>query len=293
MGKVRRVYAEKKKQFAVPARQLRHEIRHYLGISGVTDVRVLIRYDVENISDSIFEKAVKTVFSEPPVDDVYEETFPHTGRVFSVEFLPGQFDQRADSAVQCVKLLKEDEEPVIRTATTYVIDGEISDSEFAAIKAHCINPVDSRETSEEKPESLAENYAEPADVKTFDHFISESDDSLKDLYESLSLAMTFEDFLFIRNYFRDEEHRDPTVTEIRVLDTYWSDHCRHTTFLTELKHITFEDGLYKKPIEDSFKKYQDNFKVLYKDRNDKYVTKSMPAPSSSLLKWTGSKRSGS
>ena len=271
MGKVRRVYAEKKKQFAVPARQLRHEIRHYLGISGVTDVRVLIRYDVENISDSIFEKAVKTVFSEPPVDDVYEETFPHTGRVFSVEFLPGQFDQRADSAVQCVKLLKEDEEPVIRTATTYVIDGEISDSEFAAIKAHCINPVDSRETSEEKPESLAENYAEPADVKTFDHFISESDDSLKDLYESLSLAMTFEDFLFIRNYFRDEEHRDPTVTEIRVLDTYWSDHCRHTTFLTELKHITFEDGLYKKPIEDSFKKYQDNFKVLYKDRNDKYV----------------------
>ena len=266
MGKVRRVYVEKKPQFAVSAKALASEIGSYLGIKGVSKVRVLIRYDVQDVSEDVFKKAVKTVFSEPPVDDVYEETFDYSGRVFSIEYLPGQFDQRADSAEQCLKLLNEDEEPTIHTATTYVIEGDISDDEFAAIKAHCINPVDSRETSMDKPESLSDNFPEPEDVKTFDGFSSMAENDLKELYDSLNLAMTFKDFLHIQNYFSNDEHRDPTVTEIRVLDTYWSDHCRHTTFSTELKNITFEDGYYKAPIQEAYNDYLDNFKVLYKGR---------------------------
>ena len=271
MGKVRRIYVEKKPQFAVSAKSLFSEIGSYLGIKGVTGVRVLIRYDIQDVSDEVFKKAVKTVFSEPPVDDVYEESFDYNGRVFSVEFLPGQFDQRADSAEQCMKLLNENENPTIHTATTYVIEGSISDDEFNAIKEHCINPVDSRETSLEKPESLSDNFEEPADVKTFDGFISMAEKDLRKLYDSLNLAMTFKDFLHIQNYFSNEEHRNPSVTEIRVLDTYWSDHCRHTTFSTELKNVTFADGYYRAPIEDTYNDYLDNFKVLYKDRDDKFV----------------------
>lgn len=271
MGKVRRIYVEKKKNFAVNAKSLRHEIRHYLGIDAVSDVRVLIRYDSENISDAVYEEAKKTVFAEPPVDNIYEEDFDRNGRVFSVEYLPGQFDQRADSAEQCIKLLDSKEEPVIKTATTYVIIGNISDYDFDRIKKHCINPVDSRETSEVKPETLVDKYPEPKDVEILTGFIKESDDKLHELYDSLNLAMTYEDFIFIRDYFKKDEKRDPSITEIRVLDTYWSDHCRHTTFLTELKSIKIDDGFYKKPIAASLKKYQDNFKVLYKDKNDKYV----------------------
>ncbi len=271
MGNVRRVYAEKKPEFAVAAKSLLSEIRSYLGIKTVTGVRVLIRYDIENISDEIYKKALKTVFCELPVDDVYEETFENTGRVFSVEFLPGQFDQRADSAEQCVRLLKEDEEVVIHSATTYVIEGELSDEEFASIKKHCINPVDSRETGMDKPDTLTDHFDEPADVIVFDGFSAMPEDKLKELYDSLGLAMTFKDFLHIQKYFAADEKRDPSMTEIRVLDTYWSDHCRHTTFSTELKNVTFEDGFYRGPIEDTYHDYLDNFKVLYKDRDDKFV----------------------
>lgn len=271
MGTVRRVYVEKKPQFAVSAKALASELGSYLGIKGVTNVRVLIRYDVQDVSDEVFNKAIKTVFSEPPVDDVYLETFDYSGRVFSTEYLPGQFDQRADSAEQCLKLLNEDEEPTIHTATTYVIEGDITDQEFDAIKKHCINPVDSRETSLDKPESLSDNFDEPEDVKIFDGFISMAENDLKTLYDSLNLAMTFKDFLHIQNYFSKDEHRDPSVTEIRVLDTYWSDHCRHTTFSTELKNVTFEDGHYRAPIEEAYNDYLDNFKIIYKDRDDKFV----------------------
>ena len=273
MDKVRRVYAEKKKEFAVPAKELSHEIRHYLGISSLTDVRVLIRYDIENISDAVFERAKNTVFSEPPVDMLYEETFPKNegDTVFSVEYLPGQFDQRADSAEQCIRLLNEDEKAIIRSATTYVLSGNISDEELSVIKKHCINPVDSRETVEEKPKSLSEKYPEPQDVEILSGFTKKDEDSLKEQYLSLSLAMTFSDFLFIRDHFRDEEKRDPSITEIRVLDTYWSDHCRHTTFSTELKDIDIPEGYYRKPIEASFKKYKEAFEALYKDRDGKYI----------------------
>ncbi len=272
MSKVRRVYVEKKEAFAVRAKELQSEIRSYLGISDVTRVRELIRYDVENISDETYQKALVSVFSEPPVDDVYEEKFDLNGaKTFSVEYLPGQFDQRADSAEQCVKLLNEEEEPVIRTATTYVIEGDITEEELTAIKNHCINPVDSRETGLEKPETLIQDFADPADVIVFDGFSSMEEKDLKDLYDSLGLAMTFRDFLHIQKYFANEEHRDPTMTEIRVLDTYWSDHCRHTTFSTELKDITFRDGYYLDPIKKTYERYQADFAEMYKDRPDKFV----------------------
>ncbi len=273
MSSVRRVYVEKKPDFAVQAKDLKHEIHSYLGISEVTGVRVLIRYDVEHISDEVFEKACRTVFSEPPVDTLYRESFK-TGpsdRVFSVEFLPGQFDQRADSAVQCVKFLKEDEEPIIKSATTYVIEGNITDEQFEAIKNHCINPVDSRETGMEKPETLVTHFDEPEDVKIFDGFQDMPEEALKKLYDSLNLAMTFKDFLHIQNYYKNEEKRNPSVTEIRVLDTYWSDHCRHTTFSTELKNVTFGDGDYRKPMEATYEQYLTDRKEIFKGRDDKFV----------------------
>ncbi|MFR6468813.1 MAG: phosphoribosylformylglycinamidine synthase [Lachnospiraceae bacterium] len=273
MSSVRRVYVEKKPDFAVQAKDLKHEIHSYLGISEVTGVRVLIRYDVEHISDEVFEKACRTVFSEPPVDTLYRESFK-TGpsdRVFSVEFLPGQFDQRADSAVQCVKFLKEDEEPIIKSATTYVIEGNITDEQFEAVKNHCINPVDSRETGMEKPETLETHFDEPEDVKIFDGFQDMPEEELKKLYDSLNLAMTFKDFLHIQNYYKNEEKRNPSVTEIRVLDTYWSDHCRHTTFSTELKNVTFGDGDYRKPMEATYEEYLKDHKEIFKGRDDKFV----------------------
>ena len=274
MGNVKRVYVEKKSAYAVRAKELKEEVVRYLGITALQDVRVLIRYDVENLSDATYRQALGTVFSEPPVDEYFEETFAvdTDALVFSVEYLPGQFDQRADSAEQCVKLLNEKEDPVIRSATTYVFEGKFTDEEVAKLKEYCINPVDSRETNEEKPETLVQQFEDPADVAIFDGFQSMSEEDLRTLYESLNLAMTFQDFKHIQNYFAGEEKRDPSVTEIRVLDTYWSDHCRHTTFLTELKNVTFEDGYYREPIEKSYEEYQEVRKEIFADRPDKYVS---------------------
>ena len=276
MSSVRRVYVEKKPEFAVQAKDLKHEIKNYLGIRDIKEVRILIRYDVENISDDTFEKACNGIFSEPPVDILYHNAFPETenAKVFSVEFLPGQFDQRADSAVQCIQFIKEDEQPVIKTATTYVIvgaEGVISEEEFEAVKAHCINPVDSREAQEQIPETLVTKFEEPADVKIFDGFKDMAEAELKELYASLGLAMTFKDFQHIQNYFKKEEDRDPSMTEIRVLDTYWSDHCRHTTFSTELTDVKFEDGDYKAPLEETYRQYLADHSEIFKGREDKFV----------------------
>ena len=264
MGNVRRIYVEKKEAFAVKARELEEELRGYLGINGLEKTRILIRYDVENISDDIFEKACRSVFSEPPVDDLYLENIemPKNARCFSVEYLPGQFDQRADSAVQCVQFLKEDEQPLIKTAVTYLLTGTISDDEFDKIKNYCINPVDSRETDLVKPETLVTVFEEPADVASFDGFAD---------MEEEQLAMTYQDFLHIQNYYKNDEHRDPTVTEIRVLDTYWSDHCRHTTFSTELKDIQFEEGYYTEPVKTTYEKYLNAREEIFAGRKDKYV----------------------
>ena len=273
MSNVKRVYVEKKPGFAVQAEELKHELKSYLGIKDIQNVRVLIRYDVENISEETFKKACNGIFAEPPVDTLYEEEFQSApgSRIFSVEFLPGQFDQRADSAVQCVQFIKEDEQPVIKTATTYVIEGNITDAQFEAIKEHCINPVDSREIGTEKPETLLTKFEEPEDVIIFEGFKDMAKDQLMELYGSLGLAMTFKDFLHIQNYFRKEEDRDPSMTEIRVLDTYWSDHCRHTTFSTELKDVSFGEGDYREPIEDTYKQYLSDHSEIFKGREDKFV----------------------
>ena len=270
---VRRIFVEKKPAYAVKAGELREELENYLGIHNVKNVRVLIRYDIENLSEETYKKALVTIFSEPPVDLVYEGEFTRNpgDLVFSVEYLPGQFDQRADSAEQCVKLLKEDEEPVIRSATTYVVTAPLTAEQEEAIKSFCINPVDSRQADEEKPETLVTEFEVPEDILYFDGFADSSEEELKALYGTLNLAMTFKDFLHIQNYYKKEEHRDPSVTEIRVLDTYWSDHCRHTTFSTELKNVSFTDGDYREPMEETYKQYLADREVIYKGRDDKYV----------------------
>lgn len=274
MSKVRRIYVEKKDMYAVKSKELRHEILNYLGINNVIKVRVLVRYDIQGISKETYNKAINTVFSEPPLDNLYEEGFPYdknNDNVFSVEYLPGQFDQRADSAEQCVKLLNENEEPIIKSAITYIIEGKISDEELQSIKSFLINPVDSRETSLSKPRTLETSFDEPEDVIIFKGFKDMEEDKLKELYDSLGLAMTFKDFLHIQNYFKNDEDRDPSITEIRVLDTYWSDHCRHTTFNTELTDIEFEDGYYKTPIFKTYERYIKDREVIFKGREDKFV----------------------
>ena len=269
---IRRIFVEKKADFAIVAKELQNEMTQYLGIDSER-VRALIRYDIENLSDETYEKAKVTVFSEPPVDDLYEEGFPHeeSDFVFTVEYLPGQFDQRADSATQCVCLLNPAEEPIIRSATTYVISGNLSEEQRAAVVKHCVNPVDSRVTDAAKPDTLVEHYDEPEDVKVFDGFKDMAEPELKELYESLGLAMTFADFNHIQRYFHDEEQRDPSMTEIRVLDTYWSDHCRHTTFATELTDVEFDEGYYRPLIESAFQQYLADHKDQYVGRDDKYV----------------------
>lgn len=270
---VKRIYVEKKPEFAVRAGELKTEIRSYLGIKTLESVRVLVRYDVENVDEDTLERAKYTVFAEPPVDILYEDEIDAgKDRIFSVEYLNGQFDQRADSACQCVRLLNESIEPVIKSATTYILGGKITNEDFERIVSYCVNPVDSKSTDEVVPQTLITKFEEPADVKIFDGFKDMPEDELKKLYASLNLAMTFKDFLHIQNYFKNEENRDPSVTEIRVLDTYWSDHCRHTTFLTELTDVSFDDGFYKKPIEETFERYKADREVLYKGRDDKFIS---------------------
>ena len=271
---VRRIYVEKRQDYAVKAKELKDELKTYLGISGIDSIRILIRYDMENISDEIYKKALVNVFSEPPVDNYYEEKIElaKEDRVFTVEYMPGQFDQRADSAVQCIKLLESDVEVLVKNATTYIVSGHISDDEFEQIKAYCVNPVDSRIAGEEKPDNLFAEFETPADVEYLKDFYTMSLDDFKNLYKSLSLAMSYADFLYIREYFEKEEKRDPSITEIRVLDTYWSDHCRHTTFLTELKQIEFEDGFYADAIKESYKEYLKDREEVFEKPEERAVS---------------------
>lgn len=270
---IRRIYVEKKKDYAIRAKELREEIESYLGISGLEEIRVLIRYDIENISEKTYQTAVDTIFSEPPLDSYYEESFPHRegDRIFSVEYLPGQFDQRADSAMQCIKLIDENEEAIVRTAITYIISGSVSEREFEQIKEYSINPVDSRQASEEKPQSLENRIELPADVPLIGDFCGMDEEAFSALYQEMNLAMSYRDFLHIRKYFK-EEQRDPTMTEIRVLDTYWSDHCRHTTFLTELKSIGFDEGYYAEPLRASYEAYLKDREEIYRGKEKKPVS---------------------
>ena len=272
MSKVRRIYVEKKDAYAVKAKDLKKQFKDYLGIKA-DNVRVLTRYDMEGVSEDTYNKAKVTIFSEPPIDVVYEESFPmnEKEKCFSQEFLPGQFDQRADSAEQCVKLLNEEETPVIKTATTYVVDGDVTEEQMQTIREYVVNPVDSRITDETKPETLVTNFEEPADVKIFDGFKDMPEAELKALYDSLGLAMTIKDFEHIQNYFKNEEHRAPSMPEIRVLDTYWTDKCRHTTNSTELTNDAFDDGYYKDVIAETYDRYVGATKEMYKGRDDKFV----------------------
>ena len=270
---VRRIYVEKKPDFAIRAKELSGELRSYLGLKNLDDVRVLVRYDIENISDEDYKKSLGTIFCEPPLDICYESKFSHleSDFYFTVEYLPGQFDQRADSAIQCVKLLGSEDDINICSATTYIFSGQFSETDKESIRNYCINPVDSRIADESIPETLKTDFEMPNDVESIEGFITMDEKALKDCYESLSLAMTFDDFKFIQDYLKNDENRNPSVTEIRVLDTYWSDHCRHTTFSTQLKDVSFEEGFFGVPVKESYERYLSDRKVLYKDKKDKKI----------------------
>ena len=252
-----RVFVEKKPGFAVEAEHMMADLRENLGLTAITDLRLYNRYDVEGLQPEEFEKASRTILSEPNVDNVYPEDmpFPEGYRVFAMEYLPGQYDQRADSAAQCVQLLTQGERPRVATARVIAVKGDLTDAEMEKIKSYLVNPVESRVASMEKPDSLNMKADMPADVARVQGFISWSDEEMKRYYDSMGFAMSLEDLLFCRDYFRGEEHRDPSVTELRVIDTYWSDHCRHTTFATRLRSIEVEQGDIASAVENALKEY--------------------------------------
>jgi phosphoribosylformylglycinamidine synthase len=249
---VRRLFVEKRQGFFdVPARQLAEDLIESFRLVGLRTVRLIRRYDIEGLSDEEYKAVRDVVFAEPPVDVVYEEklpNFPNT-RKFAIEYLPGQYDQRADSAAQCVQLVTQKERPIIRTATLVLLVGNISDAAFNGIKSYLINEVECREASLKKPSTLAMAMEEPPDVEVLSDFNDYPETKLASFLVTHGLAMNLDDLVFCQGYFRDIEQRPPTITELRVIDTYWSDHCRHTTFTTAIDHVTFEDGVYRPAIE--------------------------------------------
>lgn len=268
MAEIKRIYVEKKEGCNIEASQLLADIKENLGLTNLTGLRILNRYDVEDIADDVFEAASKTIFSEPPVDYIYNETFEMTEdeTAFSMEYLPGQYDQRADSAMQCIQIISGDDKAVVASAKTYVLKGKLSTEDVEKIKHYCINPVDSREASMEKPATLKMDLTIPTTVETIEGFIDMDEKALLDYRKSLGLAMSEADILFCQKYFKDTEKRNPTITEIRVIDTYWSDHCRHTTFATHINDVTFEDGKYKEVVENVYKMYLDEKKSLGREQ---------------------------
>lgn len=262
---VRRIFVEKKSGFDVEARNLYSDIKENLGISGLTSVRVVNRYDIAGLTDAEYQQARGIIFAEPPVDDVYDEELPLAldSRLFAIEYLPGQYDQRADSAMQCIQILTQKERPLILSAKVIILQGLLSDSEFAAVIAYCINPVEARQARLEKPAFLDVQTEVPADVAVIDGFINLTTDKLQALMNQMGLAMSFDDLRFCQTYFRDSEKRNPTVTELRVVDTYWSDHCRHTTFLTEIKDVQIDTGRFSTPIAQAYHGYLQTRAAVY------------------------------
>jgi len=254
---MKRIFVEKKPAFREQAKSVWQDLRESLGLPALTGVRVAQRYDIDGLDDADFQKTLPTIFAEPQVDDVFENTLPcdETDTVFAVEYLPGQFDQRADSAAQCVQMLTLKERPLIATARVYVLSGEISAGDVARVKAYLINPVDSREASLAVPATLKQSVPAPADIPAVEGFSQKTPEEISALRQKLGLAMSDADLAFVQKYFRDEEHHEPTLTEIRVLDTYWSDHCRHTTFLTRLTDVSFEKSPLLAPVENAWGKY--------------------------------------
>ena len=257
MSEVKRIFVEKRKGFDVEAVNLLADLKQNLGIKNAEAVRIINRYDISGLDGESFEKAKNTILSETNADTVYDEkiSIGDEFKVFAMEYLPGQYDQRADSAAQCVQLLTQGERPQVVTAKVIAVSGNISDTDFEKIKDYLINPVESRLASFEKPESLDMKANVPDNVAVIKGFTVWNDEEMEKYYSSMGFAMTLSDLKFCRDYFRDEEHRDPTVTELRVIDTYWSDHCRHTTFLTRLEKIEIEKGALSEAIENALKEY--------------------------------------
>ena len=268
---VYRVYTEKKKELAIEAQALKNDLVTLVRVTGLEHLRILNRYDVENIEKPLFDYAVKTVFSEPQLDIVTSEIEgAENAVVFGVEYLPGQFDMRADSAAQCIQLIAQCERPIVRCARIYVLYGSLTEKDIDTVKKYVINPVESREASLDTFETLKAEYEIPQTVETLSGFCSLSRQGLEEFVSKYGLAMDADDIEFCQDYFKSEQ-RDPTLTEIRMIDTYWSDHCRHTTFSTELTDVKFDEGDYKAPIVDTYHKYLADREVLYKGRDDKFV----------------------
>ena len=257
MGNVRQMFVEKKETFDIEAKGLLADLKESFGLSKLNNVRILNRYQIEGIEEEIFNQSKGTIFAEPTVDFIYEDKIiiPAKNKYFLVEYLPGQYDQRADSAAQCVQIISKKEKPIIKSAKLIIIEGEITDAEFMKIKDYCINPVDSQETTLDVPEYLDIDTEVPADVQVINNFIQMTADQLSGFRNEMGFAMSEDDIVSIQGYFKNEEKRNPTITELKVLDTYWSDHCRHTTFMTEITDVEFGEGKYKEEIESSYKTY--------------------------------------
>ncbi|SHI41112.1 phosphoribosylformylglycinamidine synthase [Lutispora thermophila] len=268
MSKVRRIFVEKKPEFAVESKALMADLKENLGIKGLEGLRIIKRYDVEGISHEVYEKAKFTIFSEPPVDYIYEEELEldKKEKVFAVEYLPGQYDQRADSAAQCLQILGMGHKPEVRTANVIILKGNVSEEELSKIKSYYINPVEMREAELKKYDTLTMEIDTPDSVAVLEGFIDMGERELQAFKEELGLAMSFEDLAFCQSYFRDTEKRNPTITEIRVIDTYWSDHCRHTTFNTIIENVHIEEGKYKQILEKAFDMYRNGRSFVYRDK---------------------------
>ncbi|MBQ2765685.1 MAG: phosphoribosylformylglycinamidine synthase, partial [Clostridia bacterium] len=281
---VYRIFVEKQPAHAVEARSLFADIRENLMITSLASLRVLNRYDIEGISEEIFAKAKNTIFSEPQSDIIFDELTTDAGdRVFAVEYLPGQFDQRADSCAQCVQLITYEDRPAVRTARVYILSGDMTEEEIAKIKAYVINPVESREASLDKPATLAETFDIPTTVETIDGFISYGEDELKAFLKKYALAMDLDDVKFCQSYFKNEEKRDPTISEVRLIDSYWSDHCRHTTFLTAIDEVKIGE----KYIEDTYNDYLEKRKFVYGERKKNITLMDMGTIAAKYLKKRG------
>ena len=265
---VKRLLVEKREGFDLEAKALMKELKDSLHIDCIDDLRLLNRYDIEGLSDEICDSASKTIFSEPNLDVVYKENveYDKDAKVFAVEYLPGQYDQRADWAAQCVQIINEGQRPNINSAKLYILTGDIDDELFAKIKSYVINPVDSREASLEKPETLELETEIPTEVATIEGFIDFSMEELEKFLKEQGLAMTIDDLKYVQEYFQNQEKRNPTITEIKVLDTYWSDHCRHTTFMTQIKDVEIEDGKFNEIIKETYSKYVEARNTIYIDR---------------------------
>ncbi|NLK73312.1 MAG: phosphoribosylformylglycinamidine synthase [Clostridiales bacterium] len=289
MSNVKRIYVQKKEGFDIEAKGLYEDLVQTLNPKGLENVRIINRYDIEGIDEFTYEKARYTIFAESTVDNAYDENIrlPENCSFFAVEYLPGQYDQRADSAAQCVQILSKKDKPIVKSAKLIVLEGQISDEDLNKIKNYCINPVDSREAELEKPENLTTEMQMPPDVQIMDKFITMSEPELEEFRTKMQFAMSNDDIKFVQKYFKEDENRNPTITELKVIDTYWSDHCRHTTFLTEITEVQFDEGKYAGIIQDAYGEYLKIREEIYKDKQKPISLMDMAVAGMKYLKMQG------